>query len=47
MFIVDGGESKPFDGTLRIEFKKIEGRDNPKICAFYIAKGTLDGMWLS
>jgi hypothetical protein len=30
-----------FNGTLNLSFKKIEGKDNPKICAFYIAKGSL------
>lgn len=38
------GKSTPFKGKLYIEFKKLEGKDNPKICAFYVAKGTLQGM---
>jgi len=39
--LIVGGESSPFEGTLKIEFIKLN-KDNPKINAIYVMRGTVE-----
>ncbi|KNC70198.1 hypothetical protein SARC_17279, partial [Sphaeroforma arctica JP610] len=43
LFQYNGQDSETSSHDIEVEFRLIDGHDNPKINAFFIAKGSQDG----